>query len=226
MIRRLSFDQTGLPPSPEQIAEFLADRSPNAHEKLVDRMLDSPYYGERLATFWLDLVRYADSDGYCADHYRSDAWRYRDYVIHLLNADKPCDRFVREQLAGDEIDPDAGSKWDSHSKMEENHSRQCLQSDSPTAGLLKDLKSRGLLDDTLVIWGGEFDRTPMSETEDGRGHNPTGFTMCMAGGVVQDGQVIGATDELGLWATEDRLHVHDLHATILHLLGIHNLDLI
>jgi hypothetical protein len=107
----------------------------------------------------------------------------------------------------------AGSKWDSHSKMEENHSRQCRQSDLPTAGLLKDLKSRGLLEETLVIWGG-------------RDHNPTGFTMWMAGGGVKGGQVIGSTDELGLWATEDRLHVHDLHATVLHLLGIHNLDLI
>ncbi len=105
LIRRLSFDLTGLPPSPEQIAEFLADRSPDAYEKLVDRLLDSPHYGERLATFWLDLVRYADSDGYRADHYRSDAWRYRDYVIRSFNADKPYDRFVREQLAGDEIDP-------------------------------------------------------------------------------------------------------------------------
>jgi len=120
----------------------------------------------------------------------------------------------------------AGSKWDSHTKMEANHSRQCRQSDLPTAGLLKDLKSRGLLDDTLVIWGGEFGRTPMSEKGDGRDHNPTGFTMWMAGGGVRGGQTIGATDELGLWATEDRLHVHDLHATVLHLLGIHNLDLI
>jgi uncharacterized protein (DUF1501 family) len=110
--------------------------------------------------------------------------------------------------------------------MEENHSRQCRQSDLPTAGLLKDLKSRGLLEETLVIWGGEFGRTPMSEKGDGRDHNPTGFTMWMAGGGVKGGQVIGATDELGLWATEDRLHVHDLHATVLHLLGIHNLDLI
>jgi len=120
----------------------------------------------------------------------------------------------------------AGSKWDSHSKMESNHSRQCRQSDLPTAGLLKDLKARGLLDDTLVIWGGEFGRTPMSEKGDGRDHNPTGFTMWLAGGGVKGGQVIGATDELGLWAVQDRLHVHDLHATILHLLGVHNLDLI
>jgi len=120
----------------------------------------------------------------------------------------------------------AGSKWDSHSKMESGHARQCRQSDLPTAGLLRDLKARGLLDDTLVVWGGEFGRTPMSEKGDGRDHNPTGFTMWMAGGGVKGGQVIGATDELGLWATQDRLHVHDLHATILHLMGINNLDLI
>jgi hypothetical protein len=118
------------------------------------------------------------------------------------------------------------SKWDSHSKMEENHGRQCRQSDQPVAALLKDLKARGLLDETLVVWGGEFGRTPMSEKGDGRDHNPTGFTMWMAGGGVRGGQVIGATDELGLYAVQDRLHVHDLHATILHLMGIGNLDLI
>ena len=118
------------------------------------------------------------------------------------------------------------SKWDSHSKMEVNHGRQCRQSDQPVAALLKDLKARGLLDETLVVWGGEFGRTPMSEKGDGRDHNPTGFTMWMAGGGVRGGQVIGATDELGLYAVQDRLHVHDLHATILHLMGIGNLDLI
>ncbi|MEE1545547.1 MAG: DUF1501 domain-containing protein, partial [Alphaproteobacteria bacterium] len=120
----------------------------------------------------------------------------------------------------------AGSKWDSHSKMEANHGRQCRQSDLPTAGLLKDLKARGLLEDTLVIWGGEFGRTPMSEKGDGRDHNPTGFTMWMAGAGVKGGQVIGATDELGLWATQDRLHVNDLHATILHLLGLRDSELV
>ena len=118
------------------------------------------------------------------------------------------------------------SKWDSHSKMEVNHGRQCRQSDQPVAALLKDLKARGLLDETLVVWGGEFGRTPMSEKGDGRDHNPTGFTMWMAGGGVRGGQVIGATDDLGLYAVQDRLHVHDLHATILHLMGIGNLDLI
>ena len=113
----------------------------------------------------------------------------------------------------------AGSKWDAHKGIEKNHGDNCAATDKPVAGLIKDLKSRGLLDDTLVVWGGEFGRTPMSEKGDGRDHNPTGFTMWMAGGGVKGGQNIGAPDEIGLHAVEDRLHVHDLHATILRLLG-------
>jgi len=119
-----------------------------------------------------------------------------------------------------------GSKWDAHAKIEQNHTELCYATDKPIAGLLKDLKSRGLLDSTLVIWGGEFGRTPMSEKGDGRDHNPTGFTMWMAGGGVKGGQVIGETDELGLHAVKDRLHVHDLHATILHLMGLDHTKLI
>ena len=120
----------------------------------------------------------------------------------------------------------AGSKWDAHQKIEENHSKLCRAVDKPIAGLLKDLKARGLLDSTLVVWGGEFGRTPMSEKGDGRDHNPTGFTMWMAGGGVKGGQTIGATDDVGLHATEDRLHVHDLHATILWLMGLDNMGLV
>jgi hypothetical protein len=113
----------------------------------------------------------------------------------------------------------AGSQWDAHSDIEGNHSKLCLRSDQPTAALLKDLKQRGLLERTLVVWGGEFGRTPMTEGKDGRDHNPYGFTMWFAGGGVKGGQVIGTTDEFGLRAVEDKVHVHDLHATILHLLG-------
>ncbi len=120
----------------------------------------------------------------------------------------------------------AGGKWDAHSGLEKNHSELCSQMDKPVAGLLRDLKSRGLLDSTLVVWGGEFGRTPMSEKGDGRDHNPYGFTMWMAGGGVKGGQTIGATDDVGLHATENRLHVHDLHATILYLLGIDHSKLI
>lgn len=119
-----------------------------------------------------------------------------------------------------------GSGWDSHSAIEANHGRLCKSIDKPIAGLLKDLKQRGLLDETLVIWGGEFGRTPMSEKGDGRDHNPTGFTMWMAGGGVRPGHVIGSTDDLGLHAVEDRLHVHDLHSTILRILGIDHTRLI
>jgi len=118
-----------------------------------------------------------------------------------------------------------GSKWDAHSGIEGNHSKLCRAMDKPVAGLLKDLKRRGLLDETLVVWGGEFGRTPMSEKGNGRDHNPTGFTMWMAGGGVKGGQTLGSTDELGLRAVEDRLHVHDLHASVLHLLGLDRLDL-
>ena len=114
----------------------------------------------------------------------------------------------------------AGSKWDNHSGMEKGHAKLCNQVDQPIVALIADLKQRGLLDETLVIWGGEFGRTPMSEKGDGRDHNPTGFTMWMAGGGVRGGQVIGATDDLGLYAVEDKLHVHDIHATILGLLGL------
>jgi hypothetical protein len=120
----------------------------------------------------------------------------------------------------------AGSKWDSHSRLEENHGRLCRAVDRPIAGLLTDLKQRGLLDETLVIWGGEFGRTPMSEQGGGRDHNPNGFTMWMAGGGVKGGQTIGATDELGLYAVQDKMHVHDLHSTILHLLGVDHTRLI
>ncbi|MEO6807879.1 MAG: DUF1501 domain-containing protein [Isosphaeraceae bacterium] len=120
----------------------------------------------------------------------------------------------------------AGSKWDAHRGIEKNHSGLCQGMDHPVAGLLKDLKRRGLLDSTLVVWGGEFGRTPMSEKGDGRDHNPYGFTMWMAGGGVPGGQTIGATDEVGLHAIEDRIHVHDLHATILALMGVDHTRLI
>ena len=109
--------------------------------------------------------------------------------------------------------------WDGHADVEGNHAKLCAQSDLPVAGLLKDLKSRGLWDSTLVIWGGEFGRMPMSEGQNGRDHNPHGFSMWLAGGGVKGGQVIGGTDAVGLRAEEEKAHVHDIHATILHLLG-------
>ncbi|MCY2974319.1 MAG: DUF1549 domain-containing protein [Planctomycetota bacterium] len=106
-VRRLYLDVVGLPPTPEQVDAYLGDESPDAYERLVDDLLQSKGYGEHAARQWLDLVRYADSDGYRADEYRPNAWRYRDYVIKSFNDDKPYDRFLLEQLAGDELFPDS-----------------------------------------------------------------------------------------------------------------------
>jgi hypothetical protein len=119
----------------------------------------------------------------------------------------------------------SGTRWDAHSDLEGNHTQYCQESDRPIAGLLKDLKRRGLLDSTLVVWGGEFGRTPMSESGTGRDHNPFGFTIWMAGGGVKGGMTHGTTDEIGLYAVEKPAHLHDIHATILHLLGLNHKDL-
>jgi hypothetical protein len=114
----------------------------------------------------------------------------------------------------------SGNLWDAHNDLEGNHSKYCRQTDKPIAGLLADLKTRGLLESTLVVWGGEFGRTPFNEKGDGRDHNPWGFTMWMAGGGMKGGTVVGETDEIGLRAVKNRSHVHDIHATILHQLGL------
>jgi hypothetical protein len=106
LIRRVTIDLIGLPPTPEEVRAFLADKSPNAYEKVVARLLASPRYGERWGQHWLDVVRFAETNGYELDAERPQAWRYRDYVIQALNQDKPYDRFLSEQIAGDEIAPD------------------------------------------------------------------------------------------------------------------------
>ncbi len=116
-------------------------------------------------------------------------------------------------------------KWDQHDKLKDQHSRNALEVDRPIAGLLKDLKRRGLLDDTLVLWGGEFGRTPVAQGKDGRDHNPEGFSMWLAGGGVKGGIRHGSTDDYGYFAAEDKVHFHDLHATMLHLLGLDHLRL-
>lgn len=108
LIRRVCYDLTGLPPSPEEVEAFVADPSDQAWERLIDRLLESPHYGEKWGRHWLDLVRFAETNSYESDDVKPHAWRYRDYVIRAFNSDKPYDRFVREQLAGDEL-PDGGA---------------------------------------------------------------------------------------------------------------------
>ncbi len=116
---------------------------------------------------------------------------------------------------------DGEVQWDQHGNLIKGHTKNAAEVDKPIAGLLHDLKSRGLLEDTLVLWGGEFGRTPVAQGKaDGRDHNPEGFTMWMAGGGVKGGYAHGATDDYGYYAVENKVHVHDLHATLLHLLGL------
>jgi hypothetical protein len=127
-------------------------------------------------------------------------------------------RFVQLYSGGGPIT----MQWDAHDDINENHERMCRHVDQPIAALLTDLKKRGLLETTLVVWCSEFGRTPMSQGGKGRDHNPFGYTMWLAGGGVKGGQAIGATDEFGLRAVENRISVNDFHATILHLLGLNH----
>jgi Protein of unknown function (DUF1501) len=124
-------------------------------------------------------------------------------------------RFVQIYHGGGHLD----QNWDAHSNVENNLQIHCPEIDKPIAGLLTDLEQRGLLDETLVIWGGEFGRQAVSQGGEGRDHNPKGFTYWMAGGGIKPGFSLGRTDDLGFNVVEDRVHVHDLHATLLHLLG-------
>ena len=123
-------------------------------------------------------------------------------------------RFVQVTHSDSEV------QWDQHSNLRQGHTKNAAEVDKPIAGFLSDLKSRGLLKDTLVLWGGEFGRTPTAQGKNGRDHNPHGFTMWMAGGGTRGGIAYGATDEYGYYAQTDKMHVHDLHATLLHIMGL------
>ena len=140
----------------------------------------------------------------------------REFGTRCLLARRLVERGVRfvQLYSGDTVG------WDAHEDVLKNHGAYCAATDKPVAGLLRDLKSRGLLEDTLVIWGGEFGRMPMSEKGTGRDHNPWGYSTVLAGGGTRGGYAHGATDAIGLRAESEKVHVHDLHATILHLLGI------
>ncbi len=144
LIRRASFDLLGLPPTPEQVEAFVNDDSPDAFARLIDRLLDSPHYGERWARHWLDLARYAESEGFKSDETRPNAWRYRDYVIEAFNADKPYDRFVQEQIAGDELWPESAE-----ARIATGFNRH--YADETSAAVLMQRRSEILLDITDAV---------------------------------------------------------------------------
>ncbi len=154
--------------------------------------------------------------------YGMDQPETMDFGWQCLMARRLAERGVRFTQINHEYGPGNEVGWDAHRELVRLHTRTALQVDVPIAGLLYDLKARGLLKDTLVVWGGEFGRTPISQAGDGRDHNPYGYTMWMAGAGVKPGMVYGATDDYGYYAVEDRMHIHDLHATILHILGLNH----
>jgi hypothetical protein len=153
------------------------------------------------------------------DLYGVGAERTHDYGRRCLLARKLVEHGVRFVCVVSGGGP-GNLQWDAHTDIEENHLRKAAETDKPVAGLLKDLKRRGLLETTLVLWGGEFGRSPEAESGKGRDHHNIGFTMWLAGGGINGGQVVGATDAIGLRAIEKPYHFRDLHATILHQLGL------
>lgn len=156
--------------------------------------------------------------------YGLDELETNDFGTRCLLARRLVERGVRFVMLFSGGGP-VSVQWDAHDNVKTNHEQMCRWTDKPIAGLLKDLKGRGLLDSTLVIWGTEFGRTPVSENGKGRDHNPTAFSMWMAGGGVKGGQVIGQTDELGFKTVGERYHPRDIHATMLHLLGLDQMKL-
>ena len=163
-----------------------------------------------------DLVDISDETTNTLQMYGVDQKKTHDFGSRCLLARRMIERGVRfvQVYSGDT------NGWDAHNDVESNHSAMCAATDLPVAGLLRDLKQRGLWDDTLVIWGGEFGRMPMSESGTGRDHNPWGYSVWLAGGGVHGGMAYGATDEVGLRAVEKPVHIRNFHATLLHLLGL------
>lgn len=168
-----------------------------------------------------DLVDLKDESQETLDLYGMDQKETKEFGQRCLLARRMIERGVRfvQVYSGDT------NGWDAHNDVLDNHTKYCRATDKPVAGLLKDLKRRGLWKDTLIIWGGEFGRMPMSEQGKGRDHNPWGYTMWLAGGGVKPGIAYGATDEVGLRAAENPVHIRNFHATILHLLGLDPLSL-
>jgi hypothetical protein len=171
---------------------------------------------QRSAPEAVDLTRESEST---RRMYGLDKKHTLDFGTRCLLARRMVERgvrFVQIYSGGGPV----SMQWDAHKDLVDNHEKMCSFTDQPVAALLKDLKARGLLDTTLVIWGSEFGRLPMSQSGNGRDHNPHGFTMWFAGGGTKGGRVVGETDELGLRGVGDRYHMRDFHATLLHLLGL------
>jgi uncharacterized protein (DUF1501 family) len=189
-------------------AQHLASRSSDDALRARMQSMETAFRMQFQATDAFDLSRETKTvqDQYGSGHFSHGCLLARRLVERGV-------RFVQVYYGN-------GQPWDTHSNHDKTVRKLCHDIDRPIAALLADLKQRGMLEETLVIWGGEFGRTPTSENGTGRDHNHHGFTMWMSGGGVRGGMAYGATDDFGFRAVENKMHVHDLHATILHLLGL------
>ncbi|MEM7234005.1 MAG: DUF1501 domain-containing protein [Planctomycetota bacterium] len=184
--------------------------------------IDSYELAYRMQSAAPELVDWSKETRYTQELYGIDKKETREFGIRCLLARRMIERGVRfVQLYSGNT-----GGWDAHKNVLQNHGQYCGRTDRPVAGLLTDLKQRGLLNETLVLWGGEFGRMPMSEQGTGRDHNPWGYCVWMAGGGIRGGVSYGETDDVGLRAAIDKVHVHDLHATLLHLLGFDHTKLV
>lgn len=210
----------------EQQAEFaLLDR---LHRHRAVEYSDDPALRARIQSYELafrmqqtvpEVLRFNDETALTQRSYGLDQDTTREFGQQCLAARRLVERGVRFVQIFHGSNGGAGA-WDAHSNLQAGHAKLCAQTDQPVAALLKDLKQRGMLDETLVVWATEFGRTPGAQNSNGRDHHPYGFSVWLAGGGVRGGMVHGATDELGFHAVEDRHYVTDIHATVLHQLGL------
>ena len=213
---------------------FIGDADRTRHQRLeldmlsdvsrrqIDRSGPDSELESRIATFELAFRMQTEAPELQRIDGESEATRRRYGLDDPVTEDfgRQCLMARRFSESGVRFVQCNSNGWDHHFDLTNLLRKMCAQVDKPIAGLIKDLRGRGLLDETLVIWGGEFGRTPTAENADGRDHNPHGFTMWLAGGGVKPGITYGQTDEYGYYSIEDKVHFHDLHATILHLLGL------
>jgi len=213
------------PETPRDLQQFQLDMLKRVNKRHLQPLGPDPQLEGRINSFELAFRMQAaapelmDISGESAE------------TLKLYGVDEePTDHFARQCLLARRfaergvrfIQCTHSYKWDQHGNLRADHGKNAKEVDKPIAGLLKDLKARGLLEDTLVWWGGEFGRTPTAQGNDGRDHNPHAFSMWLAGGGVKGGMTYGATDDYGYYAVENKVHMHDLHATILHLLGLNH----
>lgn len=180
----------------------------------IEAAIESMELAFRMQTAAPEVLDLSQEPAHVKEMYGIDEANTNNYGRQCLLARRLAESGVRFVMVS------TGNVWDQHAKLIEGHEKNAAAVDKPIAGLVNDLKQRGMLEDTLILWGGEFGRTPIVQGENGRDHNPQGFTMWMAGGGTKPGFAYGETDEFGYYAAENRVHMHDLHATMLHLLGL------